>query len=98
MLDHVLVWLSIIYGVVATQFLNGWKDVFVNSRHTKPSTIHLAWSALAFSLLVENWWALLLFEKPLSTSVLAFIGKLTHPLLFFVVSSAMFASDLLPRT
>ncbi|WP_320043845.1 hypothetical protein [uncultured Desulfobacter sp.] len=86
--NHLLIFLSIIYAFVISEWLKGWYNQYYNNNSIY--SIHLAWSLIVLFLVVESWWGLwntkILFIK----NVFSFGVVLIHPFMLSVLNLLLF--------
>jgi hypothetical protein len=98
MLEYLTVFITFIYGFVASRYLNGWAMLLNNLNHIRISKMHLAWTFLAFGLMMDIWWNSYTRGIFMERNVLNFILTLSVPLMFYFLSAVLFPLELLKGT
>ena len=88
--EYLTVFNAIIFGVIASEFFNGW-GTMVRYRDTiKIYWLHLAWSIFAFLTLIQNWFANWPRTHYINDSILTFLWSLVPMFLFHLISVIIF--------
>lgn len=98
MLEYLTVYITFIYGFVASRYLNGWAMLLNNLNHLRISKMHLTWTFLAFGLMLDIWWNSYSRGMFMERNVLNFILTLVVPLMFYFLSAFLFPLELLKGT
>lgn len=98
MLEYLTIFITFIYGFVASRYLNGWAMLLNNLNHIRTSKMHLAWTFLAFGLMLDIWWNSYARGTFMERNVLNFILTLSVPLMFYFLSAVLFPLELLKGT
>jgi hypothetical protein len=88
-LEYLTIFTTFIYGFVASVFFRGW-SLIIQNREIRFSKEHLAWSVLAFCILVDLWWGLWLREDYITTNLGYFILFLLTPLSLYLLAGGLF--------
>lgn len=90
MTEYLTVFVAFIYGFIASRFLSGWGVMITRMDRLSISAEHVAWTMLAFMLLLDMWIGSWLRESYLSISILHFMISLGMPLAFYCLSVVIF--------
>lgn len=93
--EYLTVFITFIYGFVASRFLHGWGVILKNFRSIPCSREHIAWTLLAFGLMMDIWWNSWRRGAFIESSIINFILSLSVPLMFYFFSAAIFPVELL---
>lgn len=90
MTEYLTVFIAFIYGFIASRFFSGWGVMIMRFDRITFSKEHLAWTFLAFVLLIDMWTGSWLRESYISTNINYFILSLALPLGFYILGTVMF--------
>lgn len=90
MTEYLTVFIAFIYGFIASRFFSGWGAMIMRFDRITFSKEHLAWTFLAFVLLIDMWTGSWLREGYISTNINYFILSLALPLTFYMLGTLMF--------
>ena len=88
--EYLTVFTAFIYGFVASRFFSGWGAMITKFDRIRFSKEHLAWTFLAFGLLMDFWTGSWQRESFISLNINYFILSLTLPLTFYIVVAVSF--------
>ncbi len=80
--EHLTVFISLLYGFVAAEFFMGWGSMIRNSKKIQFSWIHFLWSIFLLALLIDIWWSGRTQLEFISSHLSAFLLFLAIPLFF----------------
>jgi hypothetical protein len=92
--EYLTVFITFIYGFVASRFLYGWGVMLKGMRTISTSREHVAWTLLAFGLMMDMWWNSWRRGAFIEESILNFLVALSVPLMFYFFSAALFPVEL----
>ena len=87
--EHLTIFISMIYGYVITVFFVGWSTMLKTSKKNFSWTQFL-WSVFAFFFLIDIWWGSWFRNTHIASSMLHFLLSLATPLLIFVICVLLF--------
>lgn len=90
LMEYLTVFIAFIYGFVASKFFSGWGMMITKFNRITFSKEHIAWTLLAFGLLMDFWTGSWEREKFISLNINYFILSLTLPMAFYVVVAISF--------
>lgn len=88
--EYLTSFIAFIYGSVAARFFWGWGLMISKYNRINFSKDHLAWTFLAFFLLLDFWTGSWPREKFISININYFILSLWVPLTFFFLTAVLF--------
>lgn len=88
--EHLTIFLTLVYGVIASRFISGWSHILQHIRTIQFSREHLAWSFFAFALLIDFWWGSWLRESYIRQHLGYFLLSLALPILFYAQVVVLF--------
>ena len=93
--EYLVVFITFIYGFVASRFLYGWGVIIKGFRKISASKEYVAWTILAFCLMMNIWWNSWSRAAFIEENILNFMLSLSVPLMFYFFSAALFPIELL---
>ena len=87
--EHLTIFISMIYGYVITVFFVGWSNLLKTSKKNFSWTQFL-WSVFAFLFLIDIWWGSWFRNTHVASTMLHFLLSLATPLLIFVICVLVF--------
>ena len=93
--EYLTVFITFIYGFVASRFLHGWGVLLKGYRTIPCGTEYIAWTLLAFGLMMDMWWNSWQRGVFIERSIVNFMFALSVPLLFYFFSAALFPVELI---
>lgn len=91
--EYLVVFNTIIFGVIATEYFGGWGAMLRNRRTLKFSWLHFAWTIFSFMVLVQNWYGVWPRTKYITYNFLYFLFSLIPLLLYYLISITLFPSS-----
>ncbi len=88
--EYLTIFIAFIYGSIASRFFNGWGIMISRFDWITFSKEHVAWTLLAFGLLIDIWWGSWPREKFISLNIKYFILSLFVPIIFYVLTAVIF--------
>jgi hypothetical protein len=88
--EYLTVFIAFIYGFVASKFFSGWGMMITKFDRIRFSKEHIAWTLLAFGLLMDFWTGSWQRESYIALNINYFILSLTLPMSFYVVVAVSF--------
>ena len=85
-----ITFISIIFAIVAFEFLAGWKKLLKNRHRVRIDAVHLAWTILAFLFLLQNWWGLWRYREAIGEGFLLFLFRVVNPIGFYISTIYLF--------
>jgi hypothetical protein len=93
--EYLTVFITFVYGFVASRFLYGWGVMLKGIKKIKISTQHVAWTILAFGLMMDMWWNSWYRGTFIEASIGNFLLSLSVPLMFYFFSATLFPVELM---
>lgn len=93
--EYLTVFITFIYGFVASRFLYGWGVILKGFRTIPCSKEYVAWTLLAFGLMMDMWWNSWDRGVFIERSIVNFMLSLSVPLMFYFFSAALFPIELM---
>jgi hypothetical protein len=90
LVEYLTVFITFIYGFVASRFLIGWGTLLVNIKETILSNEYLGWTLLVFGVVITIWWNSYVRGPFLAYNILNFIISLLVPIMIYLFSAVMF--------
>lgn len=88
--EHLTIFVTFVYGVIASRFFSGWSHILTHIKTIQFSKEHLAWSFLAFAVLIDFWWVSWQREPFITKHLGYFLLSLTMPMMFYVLAVVLF--------
>jgi len=88
--EYLTVFIAFIYGFVASRFFSGWGFMITKFHQITFSKEHVAWTLLAFGLLMDFWTGSWQRESYISLNINYFLLSLTLPMIFYAVVAVSF--------
>ena len=93
--EYLTVFITFIYGFVASRFLYGWGVILKGLKRFPVSKEYIAWTLLAFGLMMDMWWNSWQRGAFIERSIVNFMLSLSVPLMFYFFSAALFPIELM---
>jgi hypothetical protein len=90
LVEYLTVFITFIYGFVASRFLIGWGTLLVNIKETILSNEYLGWTLLVFGVVITIWWNSYVRGPFLAYNIVNFIISLLVPIMIYLFSAVMF--------
>lgn len=90
--EYLVVFNTIIFGVVASEFFAGWGTMLRHRSQIKLSLIHLAWTIFAFLTLIQNWYGIWPRTAFINQGFFYFLYALIPMLMFHLITVVLFPS------
>lgn len=87
--EHLTIFISMIYGYVITVFFVGWSKMF-HAKNRDLSLIQFLWTLFSFFFLIDMWWGSWTRNSHIATSMWHFMLTLATPFLIFVICVSLF--------
>lgn len=96
-IEHITIFISLLYGYVITEFFNGWAKLFQKIRLEWDVLFYWAWTLFAFLLLIEKWWST--WSSPLlsNPSILNYLVILVNSFNLYLISVVLFPRVLMQQ-
>jgi len=88
--EYLTVFIAFIYGVAASRFFSGWGIMIMKFNRITFSKEHIAWTLLAFGLLMDFWTGSWQRSSYIALNINYFILSLTLPMTFYAVVAVSF--------
>lgn len=88
--EYLTVFIAFIYGFAASRFFSGWGMMITKFDRITFSKEHIAWTLLAFGLLMDFWMGSWEREGYIALNINYFILSLILPMIFYVVVAVSF--------
>ncbi len=88
--EYLTSFIAFVYGSIASRFMGGWGLMISKFNRINFSKDHLAWTFLAFLLLLDFWTGSWPREKFISLNIKFFILSLWVPLSFYFLTAVLF--------
>lgn len=95
--DYLIAFYSIVMGLTATKYLQGWGDLIKDRRINQNYFVTIVWS-LAFFLSIINEWIIQFNVWPSRHSILDLLTALIIPFGFYIIGVLIFPSELGEQT
>jgi hypothetical protein len=92
--EYLIVFITFIYGFVASRFLYGWGVILRGFGKISASKEYVAWTVLAFGLMMDIWWNSWRRAVFIESNIVNFLLSLSVPLMFYFLSAALFPIEL----
>jgi hypothetical protein len=93
--EYLIVFITFIYGFVASRFLYGWGVILRGFGKISASKEYVAWTILAFGLMMDIWWNSWRRAVFIESNIVNFLLSLSVPLMFYFFSAALFPIELI---
>jgi hypothetical protein len=93
--EYLTVFITFIYGFVASRFLYGWGVILKGFRKISASKEYVAWTILAFCLMMDIWWNSWSRAAFIEQNIVNFMLSLSVPLMFYFFSATLFPIELI---
>ncbi len=90
--EYLVVFITIIFGVVASEFFSGWGAMLRHRSQVKLSFIHLSWTVFAFLTLIQNWYGIWPRTAFINQGFFYFLYSLIPMLIFHLITVTLFPS------
>lgn len=89
-IEHITIFISLLYGYVITEYFNGWAKLFQKIRKEWDVLFYWCWTLFAFLLLIEKWWST--WSSPLLSqpSILNYLIILVNSFILYLVTVVLF--------
>lgn len=88
--DYLVIFLSILFGYVVSQFFSGWGSIIRHSTNVKIYWIHLGWTVLVFVNIIEAWWGMWRIRDKFSERISNFFLVLLYPIMLYLLGVVLF--------
>lgn len=90
--EHLIIFISVIYGYIISVFLKGWAGMFQLKAHAF-STTQFLWTLVSFVFLVSIWWGSWERTALVTQSILHFIVFLIVPFIIYLICILLFPKE-----
>ena len=90
--EYLVVFNTIIFGVVASEFFGGWGAMLRHRSQIKLSFIHFSWTVFAFLNLIQNWYGIWPRTAFINQGFFYFLYALIPMLMFHLITVVLFPS------
>ncbi|MDH5602693.1 MAG: hypothetical protein OEY51_02070 [Cyclobacteriaceae bacterium] len=90
--EYLNTFVAIIYGYATAEFFLGWGILIRGSKLNEINWFHIAFTALAFIILVDLWWSGWNRSEILSQNILYFFSSLAPPLILYFLGLTLFST------
>ena len=88
--EYLTVFITIIFGVVATEFFSGWGNMLRNRREFNIYPLHFIWTIFSFMTLIQNWYGIWPRVAFINHSFFFFFYSLVPMFSFYLMSVILF--------
>lgn len=88
--EYLAVFITILFGVVASEFFMGWGNILRNRATNKPYWLHLTVTVFSFLTLIQNWYGIWPRTKYINENFLFFFYSMVPMLIFHLKTVALF--------
>lgn len=88
--EYLSVFVSILCGFVASQFLTGWGRILKNRKQVSFSISFIGLSFFFFILFIDFWWSSWKWYSAITQKIEYFFSFLTVPFIFYFISMILF--------
>ena len=89
-IEYLTVFITIIFGVVATEYFNGWGNMLRYRKTIKIYPLHLLWTIFTFLTLIQNWYGIWPRTRFLNHNLFYFFYALVPMLVFHFITVTLF--------
>ncbi|MFY0600988.1 MAG: hypothetical protein JXR03_15035 [Cyclobacteriaceae bacterium] len=89
-IEYQITFQSIIFGFVASQFLDGWGQMLRLRKRIRPDTVFILFTAILFSLLLIHWWNLFGRALKMSRTIFEFLSVIPYTAIFYFIAVLLF--------
>jgi len=89
-IEYLTVFITIIFGVVATEYFNGWRNMLRYRKTIKIYPLHLLWTIFTFLTLIQNWYGIWPRTRFLNHGLFYFFYALVPMLVFHFITVILF--------
>ncbi|MDH5367684.1 MAG: hypothetical protein OEW67_11885 [Cyclobacteriaceae bacterium] len=89
--EYLTIFIAILYGYVASVFFLGWGALIRSFKLNEVHWYHLAWTIIAFMLLVDIWWASWGKTAIVVSNITYFYASIIQPLIYYFLAIALFS-------
>lgn len=90
--EYLAVFITILFGVVASEFFVGWGNMLRRREHSKPYWLHLILTSFSFLTLIQNWYGIWPRTYYINHNFLYFFYSMVPMLTFHLITVALFPS------
>lgn len=90
--EYLVVFNTIIFGVVASEFFGGWGAILRHREKINFSIIHFMWTVFAFLTLIQNWYGIWPRTAFINQGFFYFLYALIPMLMFHLIAVTLFPS------
>lgn len=95
--EYLAVFITILFGVVASEFFIGWGNMLRNRGNQKMYWLHLVWTIFTFLTLIQNWYGIWPRTRFINHNILYFFYSLVPMLIFHLITVALFPKNELDK-
>ncbi|MEO9475374.1 MAG: hypothetical protein ABJG41_07555 [Cyclobacteriaceae bacterium] len=89
-IEYLITFQSIIFGFVASQFLDGWGQMLRLRERIKPDLVFTLFTLVLFSVLLIHWWNLFGRALKMTKSMLEFLSVIPYTAIFYFIAVLLF--------
>ncbi len=89
-IEYLIVFNTILFGVVASEFFTGWGNMLRYRDSIKFNLLHFLWTLFAFFTLIQNWYGIWPRTKFINDSIIYFFYSLVPMFIFHLITVALF--------
>ncbi len=92
-LEYIIIFVSIIFGYVASEFFNGWGRFLRNRREIEVHWDYVALTIFFFIMFLDFWWLSYTWYTKVVLNIFSLISFLVTPLIYFFYSILLFPHE-----
>lgn len=91
-IEYLIVFNTIIFGLVASEFFTGWGSMLRYRDNVKPYWLHFVWTIFAFFLIIQNWYGIWPRTRFIDDNMGYFIYSLVPMFIYHLIGVTLFPS------
>lgn len=92
-IEYLTVFITILFGVVASEFFIGWGNMLRNRHKSKPYWLHLLLTTFSFLTLIQNWYGIWPRTYYINHNFVYFFYSMVPMLIFHLITVALFPNN-----
>lgn len=89
-IEYLLVFNTVVFGVVATEFFTGWGNMLRNREQVKFHPLHFGWTVFMFLTFIQNWYGIWPRTRFINDNFLFFGYSLVPMIIYHLITVALF--------
>ncbi len=89
-IEYLLVFNTVVFGVVATEFFTGWGNMLRHRENVKVYALHFGWTIFMFLTFIQNWYGIWPRTQFINDNFLFFGYSLVPMIIYHLITEALF--------